>query len=55
MVFCSCVYNEFIVLYFCNMEHDTYIEISKRAKEKDETNTNYNNEEENEKMDTNGS
>ena len=53
MVFCSLVYNEFLVLYFCNMEHDTYIEICKRAKEKDGTNTGYNNEEENmEKMNT---
>ena len=51
MVFCSCVYNEFLVLYFCDMEHDTYIEISKRAKEKEERND-YDNieEEDKEKM-----
>ena len=49
MVFCSCVYNEFLVLYFCDMEHDTYIEINKR--EEKERNTYDNNEEENmEKM-----
>ena len=31
MTFCSCVYNDFIVLYCCGLEHDTYLEISKRS------------------------
>ena len=31
MVFCSCVYNELLVLYCCGMEHETYIEVNKRA------------------------
>ena len=33
MVFCSCVYNELFVLYYCDMEKDTYIEINKRSRE----------------------
>ena len=28
---CGCVYNEFIVLFFCKLEHNTHHEISKRA------------------------
>jgi hypothetical protein len=31
MAFCSCVYNDFIVLYFCGLEHDTYLEVSRRS------------------------
>ena len=31
MVFCSCVYNEFLVLYCCRLEYQTYLEIKKRA------------------------
>ena len=31
MTFCSCVYNDFIVLYCCGLEHDTYGEIIKRS------------------------
>ena len=31
MVLCSCVYNELLVLYCCGMEHETYIEVNKRA------------------------
>ena len=32
MDFWVCVYNELFVLYFCKMEHDTYIAVSMRAK-----------------------
>ena len=28
---CGCVYNEFIILFFCKLEHNTHYEISKRA------------------------
>ena len=28
---CGCVYNEFIVLFCCKLEHDTHYEISRRA------------------------
>ena len=31
MVFCSCIYNELLILYCCGMEYETYIEINKRA------------------------
>ena len=31
MAFCSCVYNDFIVLYFCGLEYNTYLEVSKRG------------------------
>ena len=31
IVFCACVYNEFLVLYFCNLHVNTYHEIAKRA------------------------
>ena len=31
MTFCSCVYNDFIVLYFCGLEYNTYLEVSKRG------------------------
>ena len=31
MAFCSCVYNDFIVLYFCGLEYNTYLEVSKRC------------------------
>lgn len=36
MVLWSCVYNELFVLYYCDMEKDTYIEINKRSREKNE-------------------
>ena len=32
MVFSSCVYNEVFVLYFCGLEHETHLEITKRAR-----------------------
>ena len=28
--FCACVYNEFLVLYCCGMEYETFIEVNKR-------------------------
>ena len=28
--FCGCVFNEFIILYFCNLEHETHHQISKK-------------------------
>ena len=28
---CGCVYNEFIILFFCGLQHETYKEISFRA------------------------
>jgi len=31
MAFCSCVYNDFIVLYCCGLEYNTYLEVSKRC------------------------
>ena len=31
IVFCSCVYNELFVLFCCNLEYDTYHQISIRA------------------------
>jgi hypothetical protein len=31
MSLCSCIYNDFIVLYFCGLEHDTYLEVSRRS------------------------
>ena len=31
MVLCSLIYNDFLVLNFCGLDHDTYLEISKRA------------------------
>ena len=33
IVFCGCVYNELFVLFCCNLEHETYRQISKRARE----------------------
>ena len=32
MAFCSCVYNDFVVLYFCGLEHNTYLEIAERSR-----------------------
>jgi len=31
IVFCGCVYNEFLVLFCYNLEHDTHSQVSKRA------------------------
>jgi len=31
MTFCSCIYNDFIVLYCCGLEYDTYSEVAKRS------------------------
>ena len=36
IAFFSCVYNDFFVLYFCGLEHDTYLEVSKRSFSMDE-------------------
>jgi len=36
IAFFSCVYNDFFVLYFCGLEHDTYLEVSKRSSSMDE-------------------
>ena len=36
MSICSCIYNDFIVLYFCGLEHDTYLEVSRRSTAIDE-------------------
>jgi len=33
IVLCGCIYNDFIILYFCGLEKDTYLEISKRGNE----------------------
>lgn len=33
IVLCGCVYNDFIVLYFCGLEKETYLEITKRGNE----------------------
>ncbi len=32
IVICCLIYNEFIVLFFCNLEYNTHYEVSKRAK-----------------------
>ena len=32
MAFCSCVYNDFVVLYCCGLEHNTYLEIAERSR-----------------------
>ena len=32
VVFCSLLYNEFIILYFCNLHYDTHYEVAIRAK-----------------------
>ena len=34
VVFCSCVYNELFILYCCNLEYNTFYEISARASAK---------------------
>ena len=31
IVFAGCIYNEVLILYFCSLERDTYIEITKRG------------------------
>ena len=36
LVFCACIYNELFVIFCCNMEKDTYIVVSERAKTIDE-------------------
>ena len=36
MTFCSCVYNDFIVLYCFGLEYNTYLEVSKRCFSKEE-------------------
>ena len=28
---CGCIYNEFLILFFCGLEHETYDQVSKRA------------------------
>ena len=35
---CGCVYNEFIILFFCGLQHETYKEISFRAASPDSEN-----------------
>lgn len=32
IVFCGIIYNEFIILFCCNLHYDTHIEVSKRSK-----------------------
>jgi hypothetical protein len=32
ITFFGCVYNEFIILFFCGLEYDTYEEVSNRAR-----------------------
>ena len=36
VVFCSCIYNELLILYCCKLEHDTYYQVSMRALINDE-------------------
>ena len=36
IVFCNCVYNELFILYCCDLEYDTFMEISGRATLKNE-------------------
>ena len=38
IVFCSCIYNELLILYCYKLEHDTYYQVSMRALIKDEIN-----------------
>ena len=55
MIICSCIYNEVFFLYCLGMEHDTYLEITNRAKyvelpkldNKNNNNTEKNNENDN--------
>ena len=37
IVFCGFIYNEIFVLFCCNLERDTYYEVSKRAKKFDQS------------------
>ena len=48
MAFCSCVYNDFIVLYCCGLEYNTYLEVSKRCCLMDEISPSLDEEEDNE-------
>ena len=32
IVFCGIIYNEFLILFCCNLHYDTHIEVSKRSK-----------------------
>lgn len=36
LVFCACIYNELFVIFFCNLEKDTYLVVSNRAKDIDD-------------------
>ena len=33
--FTGLVFNEFLILFFCNLDKDTYLQISKRSKQKE--------------------
>ena len=37
IVFCGLIYNEILVLFCCNLERDTYCEVSKRAKHSEQS------------------
>ena len=55
--FFGCVYNEFIILFFCKLERDTHDQISQRAKNMDELTklVKFNDEDEDEEESENGS
>ena len=42
----SCIYNEFIVLYCCGLEHETHLEITKRSKTQSLNDNKFSDEEE---------
>ena len=37
--FCGLVFNEFLILFFCGLEHNTFEEVSHRAEAKNENNS----------------
>ena len=40
MIFCSCIYNEFLILFCCKLEYNTHSEITMRGKKLEEDNIN---------------
>ena len=31
MSFCGCVFNEFLILFYCGLEHDTHNQVTNRS------------------------
>ena len=36
LTFCGCVYNEFVILFFCGLDRDTHSEVTKRSEVENE-------------------